>query len=52
LATKHQKGELLIWLSWYGEEAVRVIIVVVVVGRRTLGNRMGAAGQYCLLDLN
>jgi len=37
LASKQQKGELLVRLSRYGEEAVRVIVVVVV-GRRALGD--------------
>ena len=34
LASKHQKGELLVRLSRYGEEAVRVVVV----GRWTLGD--------------
>jgi hypothetical protein len=38
LASKHQKGKLLIRLSRHGEEAVRVIVVIVV-GRCTLGDR-------------
>jgi hypothetical protein len=38
LASKHQKGELRVLLSRHGEEAVRVVVVIII-GRRTLGDR-------------
>jgi hypothetical protein len=37
LASKNQKGELLVRLSRHGEEAVWVIVVIVV-GQRALGD--------------